>query len=1282
MARTVVTDKLLQDNLEFQGTESIRVPAGTTAQRGTPSGSGELRYNTELGTFEGYDGSNWGPIGAGVIDTDEDTYITAEATSDKDSLDFWTAGTERMNINSTGAVTISGDLIVNGTTTTLNSTNIEITESIIFEGSTADDFETTFNVVDPTADRTITLPDATGTIAVAAFVGANGSAGTIGLVPAPAAGDAAAGKFLKADGNWTIVDTSGGSIAIGTPTDTSWNDGALTGINETYDNHTPLTGFASTDTVPDAFDNVNELIHNVYQENYVRHAKFSASTLAGPATLTTTFTVDSDVYTGYDANSYEWDFGDGGTITTTNPSYQYAYTGTAGGLFDVTLTARNTNAIVGTTGSYATFKRTGYIIVYTPAPVALFKYSYNQATGSVSPTSHTTTPAYIDETSVGSGTTNNVTFDVTTSTNTTHWMIVFGDGSTYPANAVSSETDPDVITGVSGSTAWEVYSTTKTTTHPYAITTQDLEKNAVLHVFSLTAGATGAKDTSSALSIRIMKDYTGLISFTASPTSGNNDTASYNNSTNSINYEGIYTELTPALSSGAVTGSYNTQLSWDLSSALNSTGGQTHAYSAVLTQQDIVLKRTDNTTAPDSQTRTVTLTITSQHTSSPFAGGNTDITIKRDPRADFTGQFDTLSTGYSGSSNQKGYIFTDYNGAARNILTFADGSDVNGITGWSWDVDKNVSAGADYTIQNPQHTYGATGSHTVELTLTHPNTYGSGDIDYIKEITNYITISSNPTEPDTLQGKTLSLTSTHSNTPYLCSGFTDNSTSNPYAQDAQVTRSTSLVPETGSHDFANEFPSNTDNTGTVRAVINGTAETSNVKTFTIGDDSGTTGSLIITTDVDASDPSTSWNNTIPLLWYRVFKSKVKSQSNLSIGVNEYEVEQLFSSSNTSRKTAVLPFVIDTMTNTPSCSAFTVDMTGASSGTPRYMSSIVYFDAGSPTFKVSALTITDLSGHTYAKNVNPVQVVNNGGSLLSSSQDLSYANLSISTPVPINNSPTVGGLVSVPSGSSYGIGTVKVRARNVNGWGGYQTDSTNILYWFSTVNLDEQDMTNSITAGSQISGQTDLIRVSGFDNTSATPSYTAADFYANNAWVSQTTSLGTYEPPLLYTGGGRFEWDDTNWQTYLPGLTSNPNLSGRSAGTQYVTLAFCRTGLTSSGSFRIKYTGEISSLHLAIPGAGTDTSSGLNGWLDCNDAVSFGYPGSGSGGNGDDGVRHATVPGSGALGSFKTNGIFNISLNQANTGESGSITNNSVVLIRFGLSGTGKYVSAIAVEDYS
>ena len=46
--------------------------------------------------------------------------------------------------------------------------NLEVLGSITFEGSTADDFETIFNVTDPTADRTITLPNASGTIPVLA----------------------------------------------------------------------------------------------------------------------------------------------------------------------------------------------------------------------------------------------------------------------------------------------------------------------------------------------------------------------------------------------------------------------------------------------------------------------------------------------------------------------------------------------------------------------------------------------------------------------------------------------------------------------------------------------------------------------------------------------------------------------------------------------------------------------------------------------------------------------------------------------------------------------------------------------------------------------------------------------------------------------------------------------------------------------------------------------------------------------------------------------------------
>ena len=47
-------------------------------------------------------------------------------------------------------------------------TSLGFSNSITFEGSTVDDFETTLNATDPTADRSITLPDATGTVSLIA----------------------------------------------------------------------------------------------------------------------------------------------------------------------------------------------------------------------------------------------------------------------------------------------------------------------------------------------------------------------------------------------------------------------------------------------------------------------------------------------------------------------------------------------------------------------------------------------------------------------------------------------------------------------------------------------------------------------------------------------------------------------------------------------------------------------------------------------------------------------------------------------------------------------------------------------------------------------------------------------------------------------------------------------------------------------------------------------------------------------------------------------------------
>ena len=92
----------------FSGNTAIKIPVGGTADRPTAL-QGQLRYNTDLNQFEGYDGSNWAGLG-GIIDADQDTYIDAEQTADDDTLRFYTGGVERMTIDGTGTINFNGGL--------------------------------------------------------------------------------------------------------------------------------------------------------------------------------------------------------------------------------------------------------------------------------------------------------------------------------------------------------------------------------------------------------------------------------------------------------------------------------------------------------------------------------------------------------------------------------------------------------------------------------------------------------------------------------------------------------------------------------------------------------------------------------------------------------------------------------------------------------------------------------------------------------------------------------------------------------------------------------------------------------------------------------------------------------------------------------------------------------------------------------------------------------------------------------------------------------------------
>jgi hypothetical protein len=122
----------------------IQVRRGTTSQWNTSNPTleeGEIGYNSTLGQIKIGDGTSvWADLDYFVSDTSLGTSLgTYVQDSDKSAI--------------------------NGVAELDASKNILAPASIIFEG-TANDHETTLAVTDPTADRTITFPDATGTVAL------------------------------------------------------------------------------------------------------------------------------------------------------------------------------------------------------------------------------------------------------------------------------------------------------------------------------------------------------------------------------------------------------------------------------------------------------------------------------------------------------------------------------------------------------------------------------------------------------------------------------------------------------------------------------------------------------------------------------------------------------------------------------------------------------------------------------------------------------------------------------------------------------------------------------------------------------------------------------------------------------------------------------------------------------------------------------------------------------------------------------------------------------------
>ena len=108
-----------------------------------------------------------------------DAWTSSEHIDIASGKAFYIAGTSVLNATTLGGAVVASSLTSVGTLTALTVSGIATfsgtiagASPFIFEGATADDHETTLAITDPTADRTITIPDTTGTVVTTANLAA------------------------------------------------------------------------------------------------------------------------------------------------------------------------------------------------------------------------------------------------------------------------------------------------------------------------------------------------------------------------------------------------------------------------------------------------------------------------------------------------------------------------------------------------------------------------------------------------------------------------------------------------------------------------------------------------------------------------------------------------------------------------------------------------------------------------------------------------------------------------------------------------------------------------------------------------------------------------------------------------------------------------------------------------------------------------------------------------------------------------------------------------------
>ena len=117
-------------NMTLSGTDSIKVPSGTTAQR--PSGTaGDFRFNTTLGKFEGHDGTEFAEIAGGGASAMETNTFTGDGSTTAFTISSAVSNEDNLIIFIDGVYQNKADFVASGTTVTFDTAPVNSRKIVI-----------------------------------------------------------------------------------------------------------------------------------------------------------------------------------------------------------------------------------------------------------------------------------------------------------------------------------------------------------------------------------------------------------------------------------------------------------------------------------------------------------------------------------------------------------------------------------------------------------------------------------------------------------------------------------------------------------------------------------------------------------------------------------------------------------------------------------------------------------------------------------------------------------------------------------------------------------------------------------------------------------------------------------------------------------------------------------------------------------------------------------------------------------------------------------------------